>query len=186
VNELVAYAKANPNKLNFGSAGNGTTHHLAGELFKTLTGAPITHVPYKGTGPMMQDLLAGQVDLAFDTLATSATQIKGGKLRPLAVSSAKRSPLLPDVPTMMEAGVAGYQLTTWYALWAVKGTPQPIVDRMYAEVVKALNTPEIRQIWASQGADPGGMSSADFAKFQKEEIVKWSKVVKDAGAKIDL
>jgi len=186
IKELIDYAKANPGKLNFGSAGNGTSHHLAGELFKTLTGVQITHVPYKGAGPMMQDLIAGQVDMAFDGMGTSAQQIKAGKLRPLAVTTPKRSPLIPDTPTMAEAGVPGYEVTTWYALWAVKGTPQAAIDRMYAETVKVLAMPDIKEIWTAQGADPGGQPPAEFAAFLKSEIAKWATVVKEAGAKIDL
>ncbi|MCU0804149.1 MAG: tripartite tricarboxylate transporter substrate binding protein [Burkholderiales bacterium] len=185
VAELIDYAKKNPGKLNFGSAGNGTSHHLAAELFKTSTGVQMTHIPYKGAGPMMQDLLAGQVDLAFDGMGTSAPQIKGQKLRPLAVTTTTRSPVLPDTPTLQEAGVAGYEVQTWYALWAIKGTPAPIVERMQAEVAKALQDPQLREIWANQSATLGGWSQAQFSDFVKSEIAKWSKVVKDSGAKID-
>jgi tripartite-type tricarboxylate transporter receptor subunit TctC len=184
--ELIAFAKANPGKLNYGSAGNGTTHHLAGELFKQVTGTELTHVPYKGAGPLTQDLLAGQVDLAFDGLGSSASHIKSGRLRPLAVTTAKRSALLPDVPTAAEAGVRGYELTTWYAIWAIKGTPQPIVDRMYQEIAKALQSPEIKLVWDGQGAALGGMPPAEFAALVKQEIARWGKVVKDANIKIDL
>jgi tripartite-type tricarboxylate transporter receptor subunit TctC len=184
--DMIGYAKANPGKLNYGSAGNGTTHHLAGELFKLMTKTDLTHVPYKGAGPMMLDLLAGQVDMAFDGMGTSANQIKSNKLRPLAVTTAKRSPILPNVPTVQEAGVPGYEVTTWYAMWGIRGTPQPVVDRMYAEVVKAMQAPDMKDLWASQSADPGGMTPAEFAAFQKSEIAKWGKVVKDAGIKIDL
>ena len=183
--EFMDFAKANPGKLNYGSAGNGTSHHLAVELFKTMTQTQLTHVPYKGAGPMMTDLLAGQVDFAFDAMGTSAQQIKAGKLRPLAVTTAKRAPLIPEVPTMQEAGLTGYEVTTWYALWAVKGTPKEIIDRMHAETAKALGMPDIKEYWAAQGADPGGQSPADFGKFLRAEITKWSKVVKDSGAKID-
>ena len=183
--EFIDYAKANPGKLNFGSAGNGTSHHLAVELFKTITHTQLTHVPYKGAGPMMTDLLAGQVDFAFDGMGTSAQQIKAGKLRPLAVTTTKRAPLIPDVPTLQEAGVPGYDVTTWYALWAVKGTPKEVVDRMYAETVKALALPDIKEYWAQQGADPGGQTPGQFAAFLHSEIAKWAKVVKDSGAKID-
>ena len=183
--EFMDFARANPNKLNYGSAGNGTSHHLAVELFKTMTGLKVTHVPYKGAGPMMTDLLAGQVDFAFDGMGTSAQQIKAGKLRPLAVTTAKRAPLIPDVPTMREAGLPGYEVTTWYALWAVKGTPKEVVDRMHAETVKALALPDIKEYWAAQGADPGGQSPAEFGTFLRSEINKWAKVVKDSGAKID-
>ena len=133
VKDLIAHAKANPGKLNYGSAGNGTTHHLAGELFKTMTGVDLTHIPYKGAGPMMQDLIAGQVDMAFDGMSTSAPMIKGGKLKPLAVTADKRSFVVPQVPTLQEAGLPGYFVTTWYALWAPTGTPKEAMERMYAE-----------------------------------------------------
>lgn len=186
VQDLIAYAKANPNKLNYGSAGNGTTHHLSVELFKTMTGAQLTHVPYKGAGPLTPALLSGEVDLAFDGMGTSAPHIKAGKLRPLAVTTTTRSPLIPNTPTMQEAGIAGYEVTTWYALWAIRGTPQPAIDRMYAETVKALQLPDMKDIWATQGATAGGMPPAEFEKFMKSEIAKWGKVVKDAGIKIDL
>jgi tripartite-type tricarboxylate transporter receptor subunit TctC len=183
--DLIAFAKANPGKLNYGSAGNGTTHHLAGELFKITVGVDLTHIPYKGAGPMMQDLLAGQVDLAFDGMGTSAPQIKAGKLKPLAVTTEKRSFVAPNVPTMREAGVSNYVVTTWYALWAPRGTPKEALDRMHQETVKALQAPEMKTVWEAQGATAGGESPEDFARLQKAEIAKWAKVVKDSGAKID-
>ena len=183
--DLMAYAKANPGKLNFGSAGSGTTHHLAGELFKTMTGLDLTHIPYKGAGPMMQDLLAGQVDMAFDGMGTSAPQIKGGKLKALAVTTATRSFLVPNVPTMQEAGLPGYEVTTWYALWGLRGTPKEALDRMYQETVKALQSPEMKTIWEAQGAIVGGESPEKFAALVNAEIAKWAKVVKDAGIKLD-
>ena len=183
--DLMAYAKANPGKLNYGSAGSGTTHHLAGELFKTMTGLDLTHVPYKGAGPMMQDLLAGQVDMAFDGMSTSAPQIKGGKLKPLAVTTKTHSFVVPNVPTMQEAGLPGYEVTTWYALWAIKGTPKEAIDRMYRETVKAMQSPELKTIWESQGATAGGEPPEKFAQLVNAEIAKWAKVVKDAGAKVD-
>jgi len=186
VAELIAFAKANPGKLNYGSAGNGTTHHLSVELFKMQTGVQIPHVPYKGAGPLTPALLGGEVDLAFDGMGTSAPHIKAGKLRPLAVTTRTRSPLIPDVPTMQEAGLKGYEVTTWYALWAVKGTPQAAIDRMYAETAKELKAPDIKQIWDTQGATLGGQSPAEFTKFVHTEIQKWGKVVKDSGIKIDL
>ena len=185
IKDLMAYAKANPGKLNFGSAGSGTTHHLAGELFKTMTGLDLTHIPYKGAGPMMQDLLAGQVDMAFDGMGTSAPQIKGGKLKPLAVTTATRAPMLSNVPTMQEAGLPGYEVTTWYALWGLKGTPREVLDRMYQETVKALQSPELKVVWDAQGATVGGESPEKFAALVNSEIAKWAKVVKDSGAKID-
>jgi tripartite-type tricarboxylate transporter receptor subunit TctC len=185
IRELIAYAKANPGKLNYGSAGNGTTHHLAGELFKTMAGVNLTHIPYKGAGPMMQDLLAGQVDMAFDGMGTSAPQIKAGRLKALAVTTAQRSFVDPSVPTMQEAGMPGYIVTTWYALWAVKGTPKEALDRMYQETVKALQSPELKVVWEAQGATAGGEPPAEFTKLIHSEIAKWAKVVKDAGAKVD-
>jgi len=183
--DLIAFAKANPGKLNYGSAGNGTTHHLAGELFKTMTRVDLTHIPYKGAGPMMQDLLAGQVDMAFDGMSTSAPQIKSGKLKALAVTTEKRSFVDPSVPTMQEAGLPGYVVTTWYALWGIKGTPKEALDRMYQETVKAMRSPELKNVWESQGATAGGEPPAEFTKLVHSEIAKWAKVVKDAGAKID-
>jgi tripartite-type tricarboxylate transporter receptor subunit TctC len=183
--DLVAYAKANPGKLNFGSAGNGTSHHLVGELFKLRTGTDLVHVPYRGAGPMMQDLIAGNVDMAFDGMGTSAPQIAAGKLRPLAVSTAQRSPFVPQIPTLKELGVADFEVTTWYALWAVKGTPKEIVDRIYREVAKALAQPDVRKIWEQQGAVAGGEPPAEFARLVRSEVVRWGKVVKDANVKID-
>jgi len=183
--DLIDYARANPGRLNFGSAGSGTSHQLAGELFKTMTGTQLTHVPYKGAGPMMQDLIAGQIDMAFDGMGTSANQIKAGKLRPIAVTTQARSALIPEIPTMQEAGLAGYEVTTWYALWALKGTSQEIVNRLYQETVKVLQQPDIREIWASQSAEAGGQPPEQFAQFLRAEIVKWAKVAKDAGVKID-
>ena len=185
IKELIAYAKANPNKLNYGSAGNGTSHHLAPEMFKTMTGVQINHVPYKGAGPAMQDLVAGQVDLMFDGMGSSAPQIRGNKLKPLAVTTSTRSSAFPDVPTVQEAGVPGYEVTTWYGLWAPAGTPPDIVARLQQAVAKAMQTKEIQDIWAAQGSGPGGNSSDQFAAFIKGEVVKWSKVVKDAGVRID-
>ena len=183
--DLIDYARANPDKLNYGSAGSGTTHHLSVELFKIMTGTQFVHVPYRGAGPLMVDMLAGQVDLAFDGMGTSSTQIKAGKLIPLAITSNARNPVLPNVPTVQEAGVPGYEVRTWYALWALKGTPREIQDRMYKEVVIAMNTPELKRIWAEQGADAGGMPPEEFGKLVHSEIAKWAKVVKDAGAKVD-
>jgi tripartite-type tricarboxylate transporter receptor subunit TctC len=183
--DLINYARANPGKLNYGSAGSGTTHHLSVELFKTMTKTFLVHIPYRGAGPLMIDLLAGQVDLAFDGMGTSANQVKAGKLIPLAITSAVRNPVLPNVPTVQEAGVPGYEVRTWYALWALKGTPKEIRDRMYTETVAAMNQPDLKRIWAEQGADPGGMPPEEFAKLIRSEIVKWAKVVKDSGAQVD-
>jgi len=183
--DLIDYARANPGRLNYGSAGSGTTHHLSVELFKSMTRTFMVHIPYRGAGPLMPDLLAGQVDLAFDGLGTSAPQIKAARLIPLAVTTAKRNPVLPNVPTVGESGVPGYEVRTWYALWAIKGTPKDIQERMYRESVRAMDHPDLKKIWAEQGADVGGMPPEDFAKLIRSEIVKWAKVVKDSGAQVD-
>lgn len=185
LSDLRDYARANPGKLNYGSAGSGTTHHLAVELFKTMTKTFMVHIPYRGAGPLMPDLLAGQVDLAFDGLGTSAPQIKAGKLIALAVTTATRSPVLPNVPTVQEAGIPGYEVRTWYAIWALKGTPKDVQERMYKEVVIAMNQPDLKKIWAEQGADVGGMPPAEFGALIRAEITKWAKVVKDSGAQVD-
>jgi tripartite-type tricarboxylate transporter receptor subunit TctC len=183
--DLIDYARAHPGQLNYGSAGSGTTHHLAVELFKTMTKTFMVHIPYRGAGPLMVDLLAGQVDLAFDGMGTSSQQVKAGRLIPLAITSAKRNAVLPNVPTMQEAGLPGYEVRTWYAIWAIKGTPQEIKDRMYKDVVLAMSHPDLKRIWAEQGADAGGMPPDEFGKLVRSEITKWAKVVKDAGAKVD-
>ena len=185
IKELVDYAKANPGKLNYGSPGNGTGHHLAMELFMRTTGTQMVHIPYRGAGPMMQDFLAGMVDVVFDGMGTSAAQIKGGKLRALAVATPKRLVGFPDLPTMDEAGVPGMVVSAWYALWAIKGTPKEIVDRMYTETAKALQLPDIKEIWASAASDVGGQSPEQFGAFVHSEIERWAKVVKDAGVKLD-
>jgi tripartite-type tricarboxylate transporter receptor subunit TctC len=183
--EFIAYARSHPGQLNYGSAGSGTTHHLSVELFKITTKTFMVHIPYRGAGPMMIDLLAGQVDFAFDGMGTSAQQIKAGKLIPLAVTSAGRNPVLPNVPTLHEAGVPGYEVRTWYALWAIKGTPREIRDTMYRNMVAAMNQPDLKRIWAEQGADAGGMPPEEFAKLVRSEIVKWGKVVRESGAQVD-
>ncbi|HEY0441066.1 MAG TPA: tripartite tricarboxylate transporter substrate binding protein [Xanthobacteraceae bacterium] len=183
--ELIQFAHANPDKLNYASAGNGTTHHLAGELFKIQTKSRILHVPYRGAGPAMQDLVAGHVDMAFDGLGSSATQINSGQLRALAVAATKRSPAIPDVPTSAEAGLPGYEVSTWYGLWAPKGTPPEIVERMQKEVTAALQVPAIKEAWARNGSEVQTLAGPEFASFIKEEIARWGKVAKEAGVKAD-
>jgi tripartite-type tricarboxylate transporter receptor subunit TctC len=185
IKELVDYAKANPGKLNFGSPGSGTAHHLAMELFMGTTGIQMVHIPYRGAGPMMQDFLAGMVDVVFDGMGTSAAQIKGGKLRGLAVATPTRLASFPDIPTMDESGVPGMVVSTWYALWAIKGTPKEVVDKFYAETVKVLDQKEIKDIWANAASDVGGMPPDQFGVFVNREIARWAKVVKDAGVKLD-
>ncbi|OFZ96225.1 MAG: ABC transporter substrate-binding protein [Betaproteobacteria bacterium RIFCSPLOWO2_02_FULL_62_17] len=182
--ELITYAKANPGKLNFGSAGPGTSHHLGGELFGIVTGVKLVHVPYQGAGPLMLGLVSGVVDMAFDGMGTSANQIKAGKIRPLALTVAQRSPLLPDVPTAAEAGVPGFQVSSWYGMWAVSGTPQPVIGRLHAETVKFLQQQDIKDIWTSQGAEAGGQPPDQFATMIRGEITKWAKVVKDGNIKL--
>ena len=183
--ELIEAAKASPGSLTYGSAGNGTSHHLAGELFKGITGTEIQHVPYKGAGPALQDLIGGQIDMMFDGLGSSAGHIKSGSIRPLAVASKERSPILPDVPTAAEAGLPGYEVYTWYALWALEGTPQEIVDRLVVEVGKALDSEQVKTVWASQGASPGPLTPDEMASFVSAEIARWGKVADDADIKIE-
>ena len=183
--EFLVYVKANPGKLNYGSAGAGTSHHLAGELFKQQTGTFITHIPYRGAGPALQDLIAGNVDIMFDGLGSSAAHIKGGRIKALMVSGAKRSPAFPDVPCAAELGLPDYTVTTWYGLWAPKGTPPDIQARATEEIRKACSTDEAKAVWASQGAEFSNLSGAQFDAFIKAEIRKWAQVVKASGAKLD-
>ena len=183
--ELVETAKANPGSLTYGSAGNGTSHHMAGELFKIITGTDIEGVPYKGAGPALQDLIGGQIDMMFDGLGSSAGHIKTGRIRPLAVASKERSPILPDVPTAAEAGVDNYEVNTWYALWALEGTPQDIIDRLVVEVGKALQTEQVQNVWTAQGATPGALNPDEMATFVAAEVDRWGKVAKEANITIE-
>ncbi len=183
--EFQAYVRANPGRLNYASAGNGTTHHLTVELWKTLTRSFATHIPYRGAGPALQDLLAGQVDFMFDGLGSAIAHIKAGKLVPLAVTSAQRSPALPDVPTLDEAGVKGYSARTWYALWAPAGTPRETVLRLQQETAKAMAGAELRGVWQGLGAESGGQPPEELARLVEAEIAKWAKVVRDSGARLD-
>ena len=170
VAEFVAWTKANPGKVNYASAGAGTAHHLAGELFKLETKTEITHVPYRGAGPAMQDLLAGNADMMFDGMGTSAQQIKAGKLKGLAVATQKRVPEFPDMPTAAEIGVPNWLVSTWYGLWAIKGTPQPIVDRLYKEYTAAAQTPEIQKLLSDQGLIYIPNTTAQFQAQIVDEI----------------
>ena len=182
---LIEYAKKNPAKLNYGSAGNGSSHHLAGELFKMQTKTFITHIPYRGAGPALSDLIAGQVEMMFDGLGSSSQHIKAGKIKALAVAATKRSPAFPDVPTAAEAGVPGYVVSTWYGLWAPKGTPKEIVDKMTAEVTKALNSPELKSSWLNNGSETPSLTGDAYGKFVTAEIKRWADVAKASGAKMD-
>ncbi len=179
------HVRRNPGKLNYGSAGNGTSHHLAGELFKLQTKTFITHIPYRGAGPALQDLIGGQVDVMFDGLGSSATHIKSGRIKALAVASQKRAPGFADVPTSVEAGVPAYQVATWYGLWAPKGTPMEIVDQMQAEMRKAFATPELQSAWNGLGTETPNLYGDAFGKFVGGEIKRWAEVVKGSGAKLD-
>jgi tripartite-type tricarboxylate transporter receptor subunit TctC len=188
VQDFIKYAKSNPGKLNMASSGNGTSIHLAGEMFKHMTGIFMTHVPYRGSGPALMDLVAGNMDVMFDNLPSSIQQIKGGKLKPLAVTSAKRSSALPDVPTVEEAGgpaLKGFEASSWFGLLAPAGTPPDIVARIQQESAKALASPAVREKLEAQGAIPGGNTPAEFARMIADEHAKWAKVVKASGAKVD-
>lgn len=183
--DFLALMKQNPGKYNYASAGSGTVHHLAGELYKIQTGTFITHIPYRGAGPAMNDLLAGQIDLEFDGLATSAPQINAGKLVAIAVASNKRSPAIPNVPTFQEAGLPDYVVSTWYSIFAPAGTPKPIVDKMIVEVQKALNTPKLKSIWEKNGSDTPNMYGEAFGKQVNADLARWAAVVKKSGAQLD-
>ncbi len=185
VKELIAHAKTNPGKLSFGSGSIGSAGHLAGELFKVDAGVDMVHVPYKGAAPAMQGLLAGDTQLMFDNLASAMSQVKAGKLRALAVTSAERSKLVSDLPTMAEAGVPGFDISTWYGLLAPAGTPPDVIAKWNADVTKILSAPEMRERLATQGAEAAPDSPADFAKFIASELVKYAKIVKASGAKVD-
>jgi tripartite-type tricarboxylate transporter receptor subunit TctC len=183
--ELIAAAKASPDNLTYASAGLGTTHHMAGELFQLLTGTKIRHVPYRGAGPAMQDLVAGQVDMAFDGLGSSAGQITGGYINALAVAAPSRNSAIPNVPTAAEGGVQGFDVATWYGIWAPKGTPADIVERMRAEVGKALDTAYVKETWEKNGSDVPKIAGDAFGAFATSEIARWGKVVREAGVKIE-
>jgi tripartite-type tricarboxylate transporter receptor subunit TctC len=182
---FLEFVRKNPGKLNYGSAGNGTSHHLAGELFKLQTQTFITHIPYRGAGPALQDLIGGQVDLMFDGLGSSSTHIKGGRIKALAVASLRRAPGFPDVPTSAEAGVPTYQVATWYALWAPKGTPADIVERLQTEMKAAFASSELPAMWNGLGAEVPNLYGDAFGKFVNAEIKRWAEVVKTSGAKLD-
>lgn len=188
VQDFIAYAKSHPGKLSMASSGSGTSIHLAGELFKSMTGSYMTHIPYRGSGPALLDLVAGSTDVMFDNLPSSMQQIKAGKLKALAVTSSQRSPALPDVPTVEEVGgpaLKGYEASSWFGLLAPAGTPPDIVNRIQQEVAKSLGTPAIKEKLVAQGALPSGNTPAEFAKLIESEHKKWAAVVKTSGAKVD-
>jgi tripartite-type tricarboxylate transporter receptor subunit TctC len=182
---IIEEIRKNPGKFNYASTGNGTSQHLTGELFKMQNKLFITHIPYRGTGPALQDLVAGQVDMMFDTLAGAAPFIKSGQLIAVAVASSKRSDAFPNVPTAQELGISNFVVSSWYAMWAIKGTPKDIVEKMSTEVQTALASPEIKERWAGMGASVPKMSRAELATYVNQEIVRWSEVVKKSNAKLD-
>jgi tripartite-type tricarboxylate transporter receptor subunit TctC len=185
VQELIAYGKANPNKLNFASSGNGTSIHLSGELFRTMTGVQMTHVPYKGSSPALTDLIGGQVQLMFDNLPSSLQFIKAGKLRALAVTSLARSQALPDLPTLAESGLPGFEASSWFGVLAPAGTPADIVAKLNGAVAAWLASPAAKEQLAAQGAIAAGGSPDAFVKHIADESAKWAKVVKASGAHVD-
>jgi len=183
--DLIGEAKAHPGKLNFGSGSNGSAGHLAGELFKVETGTDVTHVPYKGAAPAMQALLAGDTQFMFDNLANAMAQVKGGKARAIAVTTAKRSKLAPDLPTMAEAGMPGYDISTWFGILAPAGTPAEVIAKWNTDLVKVLESPDVRDRMLAQGAEPAPTSPSEFAQFIARERDKYARIVKASGAKID-
>jgi tripartite-type tricarboxylate transporter receptor subunit TctC len=182
---FVADARQNPGKLNYASAGSGTSHHLAGELFKLQTGTFITHIPYRGSGPALQDLIAGNVDVMFDGLGSSAQHIKAGRIKALMVAGTKRNPAFPDVPCAAEVGLPDYTVTTWYGLWAPKGTAADVQARAVDDMKKALATDDLKSIWAANGSEIPNRTGSEYAAFVSSEIKRWAVVVKDSGAKLE-
>ena len=182
--EFIAYAKSRPGALNYASSGPGTPYHMAGELFKAMSGTDIVHVPHRGSGEARNSVIGGHVQMMIDAITTMAPNVEAGQVRALGVTGLTRSSVLPDVPTVAEAGVPGYEATIWLGLMAPAGTPQPIVHKLNAEIGKVLSRPEVRDNWAKQGAAPLQMTPAEFGKYLRDDIEKWAKVVKLSGAKV--
>jgi tripartite-type tricarboxylate transporter receptor subunit TctC len=183
--EFIALAKSRPGALNYASSGPGTPYHMAGELFKAMAGVDIVHVPHKGSDQARTAVLGGQVQMMFDAITTMTGQVHAGKVKALGTTGQQRSTVLPEVPTLAQAGVPGYEATIWLGLMAPAGTPRPVLEKLNAAVNRIINSPDVKQTWAKQGAVPMGMSIEEFDKFLREEIVKWAKVVKLSGAKQD-
>jgi len=185
IKELIALAKAKPNGLNYASSGTGTPYHMAGELFKSMAGVQIVHIPHKGSGEARTSVMSGQVEIMLDAITTMAPMARAGRVRALGTTGAKRSTVLPDVPTIAEAGVKDYEATIWLGIMAPTGTPKPIVDRLNAEIGKIVARPDVKKAWNEQGAEPMAMTPAEFEKFLNADIAKWAHVVKVAGVKPD-
>ena len=185
VKELIQLAQAKPGQLNFASNGKGGSSHLAAEMFKMMTTTDMVHVPYKGLSPALTDLLSGQVQLMFSSTVAILPQVRAGKLRPLAMTGARRSPAMPDVPTIAESGVPGYETASWYGVLAPAGTPRAIVERLNRQIVKITHAPDVRERLATEGADPVGSSPEEFAAHIKRELARWAKVIKQAGIEAD-
>jgi len=185
VTELVDYARKNPGKLRYASGGNGTSQHLTTELMRSMSNTSMLHVPYKGAGPAMTDMLGGQVDFMFDNLPTALPHIKAGKLRGLAVTTATRSPLAPELPTMAESGLPGFELATWFAFFAPAATPREIVDKIAGDMRRALAQPDMKEKLTAIGVDIRGSTPEELAAFHRAEVAKWGKIIKDSGAKLD-
>ncbi len=183
--ELIAAAKAAPRSMNYASSGPGTPYHLAGEMFNTLAGIQVVHVPYKGSSGARTDVLGGQVQMMFDAVPTMVQNVRAGKVRAIATTGKKRSDVMPDVPTMNEAGVPGYDAPIWLGFMAPTGTPRPVVDKLNGDIARVVTRPDVKKAWFDQGADPMVMSPAEFDKFLHEDIAKWTRVVRASGAKVD-
>ncbi|MBL8328625.1 MAG: tripartite tricarboxylate transporter substrate binding protein [Rubrivivax sp.] len=183
--QLLEHIRKNPGRLNYGSAGNGTSHHLAGELFKMQTRTFITHIPYRGAGPALQDLIAGQVDMMFDGLGSSASHIKGGRIRAIAVAGDQRAPGFPEIPTARETGVPTYQVATWYGIWAPKGTPREVISAMQDAMRRALSQDDLKATWTGLGTEMPNLWGDAFGSFVSSEVKRWAEVVKGSGAKLD-
>ena len=183
--EMMAYGKANPGKLTYGSSGNGTTLHLSGELFNLMSGSKITHIPYKGSTPAVADLMGGQISMIFDNMPSVIQQVKSGRLKALAVTSAQRNPQLPEIPTIQELGVAGYEVWSWFGLLAPAATPKPIVDKLNVSIVDIIKQPDVQAKIIELGAVPVPETSAEFGAFIEAETLKWAKVIKEANIGMD-
>ena len=184
VKEFIAVAKARPGKLNFASTGNGTSQHLSAELFKFMAGLDMVHIPYKGTAPALTELVAGQVDLAFENMPALIPHIQAGRLRALAVTTTKRSAVMPELPTIAEAALPGYDASVWFGVFAPVGTPRPVIDRLHGEILKALQTQDLKSRMVAMGTDVSGMGPDDFSAYVRKEIPKWANLVKAAGVKV--